>query len=67
MQEALVRLLRHSEISFVENIAGENVISIFLLALSSSSYRRSEHLKEDKLDIRNNIIEFVSRVDHAQY
>ena len=65
MQEALVSLLRHSEISFVENIAGENVISIFLLALSSCNYRRSEHLKEDKLDIRNNIIEFVSRVDHA--
>ena len=65
MQEALVRLLRHSEISFVENIAGENVISIFLLALGSCRYGRSEHLKQDKLDIRNNIIEFVSRVDHA--
>ena len=67
MQEALVSLLRHSKISFVENVTGKNVISIFLLALSSCNYGRSEHLKEDKLDIRNNIIEFVSRVDHAQY
>lgn len=59
MQETLISLLRHSEISVMEDIARKNVVSIFRLTLSSCRNRRSEHLEKDKLDIRNDFIQLI--------